>query len=50
MAVMAILSASMRDPIFYRWHGFLDALFLQLKDSFAPYTDAEVSVYTSCVT
>lgn len=42
-AVMAVTSVSMRDPIFYRWHEFLDNLFYSFIDTLPPYTSQEVS-------
>lgn len=35
--VMGDVATAMRDPIFYRWHSFIDALFRRLKDLQTPY-------------
>lgn len=35
--VMGDVSTSMRDPIFYRWHGFIDSIFIRHKDLLPPY-------------
>lgn len=48
--VMAKTSVSMRDPLFYKWHGFLDDLFLEFKDTLTPYTDDEVSIIAEIFT
>jgi len=45
-AVMSSNVAAMRDPIFYRWHGYVQKLFLEYKDNLErkhPYTDTELS-------
>lgn len=34
---MADVSTAMRDPIFYRWHSFLDTIFIKFKNSLMPY-------------
>uniref|UniRef100_A0A240PM30 Tyrosinase copper-binding domain-containing protein n=1 Tax=Anopheles epiroticus TaxID=199890 RepID=A0A240PM30_9DIPT len=41
--VMGGTATAMRDPIFYRWHKFIDNLFLRHKARLAPYTTAELS-------
>jgi len=44
--VMASTIAAMRDPIFYRWHGFIQRMFLEYKDNLNindPYSDIELS-------
>ncbi|XP_047538254.1 phenoloxidase subunit 2-like [Vanessa atalanta] len=42
--VMADESTTMRDPFFYRWHGFIDDLFQKFKESthVRPYTRSEL--------
>jgi len=44
--VMGSAQASMRDPIFYRWHGYIERKFRDYKNLVArssPYTDRELS-------
>lgn len=41
---MADTATAMRDPIFYRWHKFIDDLFQRYKMSLLPYTMEDVSV------
>nr|P80476.1 RecName: Full=Hemocyanin AA6 chain [Androctonus australis]3IXV_A Chain A, Hemocyanin AA6 chain [Androctonus australis]3IXV_C Chain C, Hemocyanin AA6 chain [Androctonus australis]3IXV_D Chain D, Hemocyanin AA6 chain [Androctonus australis]3IXV_E Chain E, Hemocyanin AA6 chain [Androctonus australis]3IXV_F Chain F, Hemocyanin AA6 chain [Androctonus australis]3IXV_G Chain G, Hemocyanin AA6 chain [Androctonus australis]3IXV_H Chain H, Hemocyanin AA6 chain [Androctonus australis]3IXV_I Chain I len=41
--VMSDTSTSLRDPIFYRWHRFIDNIFQEHKKSFHPYTKEELS-------
>lgn len=41
-AVMNDTSTAMRDPIFYRWHQFINDLFVQHKDTLQPYTDDDL--------
>ncbi|CAH0713851.1 unnamed protein product, partial [Brenthis ino] len=42
--VMADEATTMRDPFFYRWHGFIDDLFQRYKESanVAPYVRSEL--------
>jgi len=35
--VMEELTTSMRDPVFYQWHGYLDTMFLRYKMGLPPY-------------
>lgn len=35
--VMADVATAMRDPIFYRWHSFIDSIFVKLKNQLQPY-------------
>lgn len=35
--VMADVTTAMRDPIFYRWHSFLDSIFVKFKNTLAAY-------------
>lgn len=35
--VMGDITTSMRDPIFYRWHGYLDTIFNKFKTLLPPY-------------
>jgi len=44
--VMASTIGAMRDPIFYRWHGYVHSVFQLYKDRLAvsaPYSDSELS-------
>nr|CAC44752.1 hemocyanin subunit 4 [Cupiennius salei] len=41
--VMSDTSTSLRDPIFYRWHRFVDNIFQQYKATLKPYTKEELS-------
>lgn len=36
-AVMADVATSMRDPVFYRWHSFLDTIFVKFKNQLQSY-------------
>jgi Hemocyanin, copper containing domain len=42
MGVMGDSVTAMRDPIFYRWHKFIDSLFQQFKATLSPYTTQQV--------
>lgn len=33
----------MRDPIFYRWHAFIDTVFKRFKNHLAPYSEEQLS-------
>ena len=35
--VMGDVTTAMRDPLFYRWHGVLDSLWVEYKDKLSPY-------------
>lgn len=35
--VMADVTTAMRDPIFYRWHSFIDSIFVKFKNTLQPY-------------
>ncbi|CAG7820311.1 unnamed protein product, partial [Allacma fusca] len=41
--VMADPGTSMRDPVFYRWHKFVDDIFTRYKVSLQPYTQEQLS-------
>lgn len=34
---MADVATAMRDPIFYRWHSFLDSIFVKFKNTLQAY-------------
>ncbi|XP_046989756.1 phenoloxidase 1-like [Schistocerca americana] len=38
IGVMGDTAVSMRDPVFYRWHKYLDDIFQELQNMFARYT------------
>merc|ERR1719154_46358 len=40
--VMATPNVALRDPIFSRWHKYIDDIFLYYKDKFGPYTDQDL--------
>jgi hypothetical protein len=42
MGVMGDSVTAMRDPLFYRWHKFIDSLFQQFKATLSPYTAQQV--------
>lgn len=35
--VMADVATAMRDPVFYRWHTFIDSICVKYKNTMAPY-------------
>lgn len=35
--VMGDVTTAMRDPIFYRWHAFIDQIFQKYKNTLQPY-------------
>ena len=39
---MGDTGTAMRDPIFYRWHAFIDDLFQEYKRGQPPYEESEV--------
>jgi len=41
--VMSDTSTSLRDPIFYRWHRFVDNIFQQYKATLHPYTREQLT-------
>nr|Q95P08.1 RecName: Full=Hemocyanin subunit A; Flags: Precursor [Scutigera coleoptrata]CAC69246.1 hemocyanin subunit A [Scutigera coleoptrata] len=41
--VMHDVATSARDPLFYRWHKFIDNIFLEYKDNLDPYTQYELT-------
>ncbi|XP_017475986.1 PREDICTED: phenoloxidase 2-like [Rhagoletis zephyria] len=40
--VMGDVTTAMRDPIFYRWHGYLDTLFNRFKEKLPVYSEPEL--------
>ncbi|KAL7300486.1 hypothetical protein TKK_0006488 [Trichogramma kaykai] len=41
-AIMGDATTAMRDPVFYRWHAFVDSLFTLFKDSLPAYTTQQL--------
>lgn len=39
-------TTAMRDPIFYRWHAYVDDLFNMHKVKLTPYSQNTVSILT----
>lgn len=35
-------ATAMRDPIFYRWHAYVDDIFVKFKEGLTPYTEQQV--------
>lgn len=42
-AVMANVTTAVRDPFFFRWHAFIDALFMRHKDTLTPYPNDQLA-------
>lgn len=42
-AVMGDVTTAMRDPVFYRWHSFIDSIFLRYKNRMPAYVDKQLS-------
>nr|CAC04150.1 phenoloxidase I [Pimpla hypochondriaca] len=42
-AVMGDSTTAMRDPIFYRWHAFIDEFFVTYKNTLKPYSRDELN-------
>lgn len=40
--MMGDSSTAMRDPVFYRWHAYINYMFEQYKHTLPPYTKDEV--------
>lgn len=41
-AVMADVTTAMRDPVFYRWHSFIDTIFTKFKNQQPTYQTDEL--------
>lgn len=39
---MADVATAMRDPIFYRWHAFIDSIFVKYKNTLSPYQSKDL--------
>ncbi|XP_046607726.1 phenoloxidase 1-like [Neodiprion virginianus] len=42
IGVMGDSSTAMRDPVFYRWHAFVDDIFQEHKNTLPPYTTQQI--------
>lgn len=42
-AVMADVATAMRDPVFYRWHAFIDTIFIKFKNQQQSYQTADLA-------
>ncbi|XP_058983168.1 phenoloxidase 2 [Musca domestica] len=42
-SVMGDVTTAMRDPVFYRWHGFIDSIFNRHKERLNPYGEKDLS-------
>uniref|UniRef100_T1J6H5 Tyrosinase copper-binding domain-containing protein n=1 Tax=Strigamia maritima TaxID=126957 RepID=T1J6H5_STRMM len=42
MGVMGDSATAMRDPVFYRWHKFIDQIFQEHKNTLDPYTPEQL--------
>ncbi|GLH09004.1 Phenoloxidase subunit 1 [Gryllus bimaculatus] len=40
--VMGAVETAMRDPVFYRWHSFINDMFVAHKQTLQPYTEQEL--------
>ncbi|XP_037809670.1 phenoloxidase 2-like [Lucilia sericata] len=40
--VMGDVTTAMRDPVFYRWHGFIDTIFNRHKERLDPYSSKDL--------
>lgn len=36
-------ATAMRDPLFYRWHAYIDDIFNEHKERLAPYTSQQLT-------
>ena len=44
ISVMGDVTTAMRDPIFYRWHSFIDQIFTKFKDLLPSYDNNQVDL------
>lgn len=42
-SVMADVATAMRDPLFYRWHAFIDSICVKHKNTLAPYQPQQLN-------
>lgn len=40
-------ATAMRDPIFYRWHAYIDDIFHEFKSTLSGYSAQSVNAYTN---
>lgn len=38
-------ATAMRDPVFYRWHAYIDDIFQLYKNKLAPYPNDRVTIF-----
>lgn len=48
--VMGDSATAMRDPVFYRWHGFVDDIFQEYKQTLPAYTEPQLNFQGVSVT
>lgn len=41
-SVMADVTTAMRDPVFYRWHTFINSICIKFKNTLRPYQLSEL--------
>ena len=41
--VMGDVATAMRDPVFYRWHSYIDDIFQEHKNKLPPYTRSQLT-------
>lgn len=46
---MGDVTTAMRDPIFYRWHAFINSVCIKLKDTLQPYRPNDLLYQGICV-
>lgn len=44
-SVMGDPATAMRDPVFYRWHAYIDYIFQQHKETLPPYSEQVVCIF-----
>lgn len=47
--MLAATETAIRDPVFFRWHKFIDDVFLKYKMTQPPYTPKQVSMKSSAL-
>jgi hypothetical protein len=43
LGVMSDTGTAMRDPVFYRWHAYIDSIFDRYKQNLEPYNPTGVN-------
>ena len=49
IGVMDDTGTAVRDPIFFRWHKFIDDLFVRHKNKLTPYSADDLSFNPVCL-